>query len=139
MSKFPRAIELPSKVTFARTQRSRQVIKAAQIGISLRFTIIVLELIGVYFTQSSALFTDAMASVTDIVSTIFLIVCIKLAQRPPDQDHPFGHGRYEPLGGLLLGILLMVLGGVLFTQQLFGFGHENSQQWWIHPLAWIFP
>ncbi|MBA3722979.1 MAG: cation transporter [Parachlamydiaceae bacterium] len=138
MTKFPKPVPIPDKVFKTRKNRIIQITKSAKIGVSLRMGIIILELIGVYFTQSSALFTDAMASLTDVISTIFLIFCIKLAQRPPDRDHPFGHGRYEPLGGLLLGLLLMVLGGVLFVQQLFGVGQEDSHQW-ISPFAWIFP
>lgn len=138
MSKFPEPVALPADVHIARTQRNKLVIQAAKKGISIRFGIIIFELIGVFFTNSSALFTDALSSFTDVISTAFLIFCMKLAQRPPDQDHPFGHGRYEPMGGLLLGILLAVLGAVMLIQQLFGVAQEDFHGF-IHPLAWIFP
>jgi cation diffusion facilitator family transporter len=87
--------------------------------------------------NSSTLFLDAVASLMDVVSSILLIICIKLAQRPPDQNHPFGHGRYEPLGGLLLGLFFIILGGVMFSQQILGtIQHPNDVK--IAPTGWLF-
>jgi cation diffusion facilitator family transporter len=122
----------------SRAERNRQVIRAVQLGIGFRLFVIILELIGVIFINSSALFLDAISSMTDVLSSVFLIFCMKLAQRPPDIDHPFGHGRYEPMGGLLLGILLIVLGGVMFFQQVLGFFYQEVHRH-IHPWAWVFP
>ncbi|WP_068469559.1 cation diffusion facilitator family transporter [Candidatus Protochlamydia phocaeensis] len=138
MSKFPKPVSLPTDVYVTREKRHKQIVDSAKLGIKIRLAIIIFELIGVALIQSSSLFLDAIASLMDVISTLFLVVCVKLAQRPPDQDHPFGHGRYEPLGGLLLGLLLVVIGGVMFVQQLFGTFQEGGERF-IHPLAWIFP
>lgn len=138
MSKFPEAIPVPDKVLQAREHREKQVIRSTRIGVSFRIIIVAMELIGTLLTQSSALFTDAISNLVDIASTIFLIFCIKLAQRPPDRDHPFGHGRYEPFGGLLLGVLLMGVGGALLMQQIFGVSH-NELEHKIPSFAWLIP
>lgn len=138
MAKFPKPLSLPTHVYASRAKRHSQVMAAAKLGISFRLFVIIFELVGVALTHSSALFLDAVSSLTDVISSLFLVFCIKLAQRPPDQNHPFGHGRYEPLGGLLLGILMMVLGGVLFVQQLFGIFQEQFHSH-IHSWAWVFP
>lgn len=138
MSKFPKPLALPLHVTASRAKRNQQVLHAAKLGISFRLFVIVFEFVGVVLINSSTLFLDVLSSLADVVASLFLVFCIKLAQRPPDQDHPFGHGRYEPLGGLLLGILLMVLGGVMLTQQVLGmFQEEVSRS--IHSWAWLFP
>ena len=89
-------------------------------------------------TGSAALFTDAISTLADVFATAFLLICLKLAQRPPDKNHPFGHGRYEPLGGLLLGLLLIVIGSIMLIQQSFGAAREQTEMH-IHPHAWIFP
>lgn len=138
MSKFPNPIHLPNYVEKARSDRQKHITRAAKIGIAIRSAIIIFELIGVLLFQSSALFMDAAASILDVVSTIFLIVCVRLAQRPPDRSHPFGHGRYEPLGGLLIGMVLVTMGGILGIQQLTAFVPSSSHPL-IHPFAWIFP
>lgn len=138
MSKFPKPLPPPKEVFTSRRKRNRQVIRAVRLGILFRLAVIVFELIGVVFINSSSLFLDAIASLTDVISSAFLLICIKLAERPPDRNHPFGHGRYEPMGGLLLGVLLMVLGGVMLFQQAMGFFYQEGHRH-IHPWAWLFP
>lgn len=137
MSKFPKAVQLPSNIHQARHNRNKEILYASKVGISIRLAIALFELVGVYWINSSALFMDAAQTLLDISSTLFLLYCIRLANRPPDEDHPFGHGRYEPLGGLLLGMLLVVLGGVLFIQQVFQVAQSHEE--WGHPFAWVFP
>ncbi len=74
----------------------------------------------------------------DIAATLFLIFCIRLAAKPPDRNHPFGHGRYEPLAGLQLGLLLALLGGVLVFQQVSSLvSHDDSIP--MNPHAWLIP
>lgn len=138
MAKFPKPLPLPSQVHASRTKRHQEVISAARLGIAFRIFVILFELIGVILVNSSSLFLDAISSLLDVISSLFLIFCIQLAKRPPDKDHPFGHGRYEPLGGLLLGVLLMVLGSVMLVQQLLGVFQEETHRH-IHPWAWLFP
>jgi cation diffusion facilitator family transporter len=138
MSKFPEPVDLPRSVTASRLKRYKEVVQSAKYGIFVRACIILFELIGVVLINSSSLFLDAISSIMDVVSTIFLIVCIRLAQRPPDEDHPFGHGRYEPFGGLLLALLFLVVGGVMLMQQTLELYQTESHRY-IHPLAWIFP
>lgn len=138
MPKFPKPVPLPENVIISRANRNKQVVRAVQIGIGFRLFVIIFELIGVVLINSSSLFLDAISSMADVLSSVFLIFCMKLAQRPPDINHPFGHGRYEPMGGLLLGVLLIMLGGVMFFQQiLVSFYQEGHRH--IHTWAWIFP
>jgi cation diffusion facilitator family transporter len=138
MSKFPDPIDLPSSFFSIRKTRYKQIVRTAYYGILVRSAIILFELFGVVLINSSSLFLDAVSSILDIISTLVLIFCIRRAQKPPDDDHPFGHGRYEPFGGLLLGLLLIVTGALFFIQQVIElFQHETDR--FIHPYAWIFP
>lgn len=138
MTKFPDPVYLPNEVLMRRVNRYKEVLQAVTLGIKFRLCIVVFETIGYLFINSSALFMDIAASVIDSITSLFLILCIQLARRPPDKEHPFGHGRYEPLGGLLLGIFLAVMGAIFFVQQLLGVVQEDSFRQ-IDPLAWIFP
>ncbi|WP_075883838.1 cation diffusion facilitator family transporter [Candidatus Protochlamydia sp. W-9] len=138
MAKFPKPVFLPADVYLKRAQRSQLILRSAKLGIKIRLAIIVFELFGVALINSSTLFLDAISGLMDVLSTIFLIICIKLARKPPDEDHPFGHGRYEPLGGLLIGLILIFIGAIMLFQQVNGFIQEAPQPF-LHPWAWIFP
>lgn len=138
MPQFPKALPIPDLILDRRAKRHQEVLVAAKFGVCFRLSVVLIEMVGIFFINSSALFLDVISSLMDIASSLFLIFCIKLARRPPDWNHPFGHGRYEPLGGMLLGIFLMVLGGAMFGQQLFKSFYESGENL-IHPWSWLFP
>jgi cation diffusion facilitator family transporter len=57
-------------------------------------------------TNSLAVFGDALQSSVDAVSNLFGLAVIKLASKAPDEDHPYGHGKFETLGALLIALFL---------------------------------
>lgn len=114
------------------------MISTAKRGVILRFVIILAELLGFFYFGSNALLLDALSSLVDIASSLLLIFCIYLADRPPDTHHPFGHGRFEPIAGLQLGVLLAALGAYMSYQQvgqILQGGHVGE----INPHTWIIP
>lgn len=64
---------------------------------------------------SVALVADAWHTLTDTISSVVIIVGIKIASKPPDKEHPFGHGRAEMLASIIVGFML-VLVGIHFVQ-----------------------
>jgi len=110
----------------------------ARRGVLLRSAIILAELLGFTFLHSSSLLLDALSSLVDIASSLFLIFCIKAADRPPDRNHPFGHGRFEPIAGLQLGLLLVAIGVGMLAQQLSALSTAAEQQP-IQRLTWLIP
>jgi cation diffusion facilitator family transporter len=138
MSKFPPSIPLSSSVSETRLLRRKQMMKTAKRGVALRSAIIIAEFFGFVYLNSSALLLDAMSSLFDVASSLFLILCIRFADKPPDRNHPFGHGRFEPIAGLQLALLLSVVGGGMLIQQLRVLSTEPVEKI-IHPLTWIIP
>ncbi len=59
---------------------------------------------------SVALIADAWHTLTDTVSSLIVIVGMKVASKPPDKEHPFGHGRAEFISSIIIGILLILIG-----------------------------
>lgn len=137
MDKFPPSIPIPLSVSENRLVRRKQMMATAQRGIILRGVIIVAELLGFFFLGSHALLLDALSSLFDIGSSLFLILFIKIADKPPDRHHPFGHGRFEPIAGLQLGLLLAIFGGVMLVQQIFAI--SEFQEKTIQPFTWLIP
>lgn len=138
MKQYPDPISLPSSIYQAREKRNRQIVRSVAWGASIRALIIAGELAGVFWFGSSALLMDALSSLVDVVCSLFLIIFIKLADRPPDRNHPFGHGRFEPLAGLQLGLLLSLIGGGMLLQQIFQVT-TSPQGTAMSPVAWMIP
>lgn len=65
-----------------------------------------------YFTglvfNSVAVIADAFHTLSDFLTSVVLIVGYRVADKPADREHPFGHGRAETVGGLIIGVLLGV-------------------------------
>ncbi len=58
---------------------------------------------------SAAFVADAWHTLSDSLSSVILLTGVKVAEKPPDQRHPFGHGRAERIAALLIGVLLLVV------------------------------
>ena len=71
-------------------------------------------------THSVALIADAVHSLADSATSIIVIVGMKIAGKPPDAKHPFGHGKMEPVATLVISVLLFVTGFELATQVVNG-------------------
>jgi cation diffusion facilitator family transporter len=67
------------------------------------------EFIAGIFTNSLALITDSTHALLDAVVTAILIIAIRLALKPKDIDHTYGHGKIETVGGFIGGIALFVV------------------------------
>jgi cation diffusion facilitator family transporter len=57
-------------------------------------------------TNSLAVFGDALQSSMDAVNNLFGLAVVRLASKAPDEDHPYGHAKFETLGALLIALLL---------------------------------
>ena len=115
---FPEKLPLSGAIYEARKARNSAIIRVALIGIAVRLLIVFSEFIGFLLFDSKTLLLDSLATLADVVSSLVLVFSVKLAQRPPDENHPFGHGRYEPIAGLQLGLFLAITGIGLFSQQI---------------------
>ena len=60
-----------------------------------------------YLGNSYALIADAIESTTDIMSSLIVWGGLKISSRPPDADHPYGHGKAEPIAASIVGLALI--------------------------------
>ncbi len=91
-------------------EREKIGIKAGFVGIVLNFILFLVKLTLGFVTGSISLMADAFNNLTDTTSSVITILGFKLANRPPDEDHPYGHGRLEYLSGLTISVLVMFVG-----------------------------
>src|SRR5947209_1336509 len=73
---------------------------------------------------SSAVVSDGVEAAGDVFTSAIVYAGLWLASRPPDAEHPYGHGRYETLAGLAVGALLLLTGAAIL---LYGFTYAPSR------------
>lgn len=83
---------------------------ASILGIVANLVLAVIKGIGGVMGNSRALIADAFHSASDVISSIAVLVGIRAAQKPPDSEHPYGHGKAENIATLIVSFLLVVIG-----------------------------
>lgn len=92
-----------------------------------------------FFGHSYALIADAIESTTDIFSSILVLLGIKYSQRPADENHPYGHGRIEPLITFIVVLFLVISATIIAHQSIINLRtpHEAPKSWTLYVLAVI--
>lgn len=86
--------------------KQAQRIAAGSIAIGL--AVLALKLAAWWLTGSAALFSDAAESVVNVAASAAAFVALRLAARPPDADHPYGHDKAEFFAAVIEGVLIVV-------------------------------
>lgn len=91
------------------------------------------------FGNSYALIADAIESTTDIFSSLLVLLGLKYANRPADKNHPYGHGRIEPLITFLVVGFLIVSAAVIIYESIRNINtpHELPEPWTLFVLGAI--
>ena len=101
-------------------------VSANSIAVNLMLSIF--KLIAGLLASSGAMISDAIHSASDVFSTIIVIIGVKISGKASDEDHPYGHDRFECVASIILAILLGVTGvgiGLTGVQKLTA-GHYDT-------------
>src|SRR5689334_7884799 len=103
-----------------------QATRAAWVGLIANLGLGVAKLIGGLFGHSFALVSDAVNSLGDTFTSIVVLFALKVAQKPPDDEHPYGHTRAEAIAAT--NVALLVIGSALAIgwEALKRIGQENE-------------
>ena len=85
---------------------------AAGLGMAVNLVLAVVKIVAGILGNSYALIADGIESTADIVSSLVVWTGLKISALPPDEDHPYGHGKAEPIAGLIVALAL--LGAAIF-------------------------
>lgn len=103
---------MPQTDQHARTARRAE--DSAQLvlrGIALNAALALVKLAGGVFGHTYALIADAAESTLDILSSLLVWAGFRVAARPPDANHPYGHGKAEPLAALAVALFVFSMAG----------------------------
>ncbi|MDL5048418.1 cation diffusion facilitator family transporter [Oscillatoria amoena NRMC-F 0135] len=91
------------------TTSYKQAFFATWLGIGVNLLCAILKLAGGIIGQSTALIADGLESLSDIGSSLVLLIALQIARRPADPNHPYGHGRAESLGSVVVAMTLIAV------------------------------
>lgn len=113
--------------------RTSYGVLAGKVGVVCNLLLFAIKgLIGVLIGSISVI-ADAFNNLSDAASSIIGYVGVKLAERPADKEHPFGHGRYEYIAGLAVAFLVVQVGFTCFKNALGKIWNPQEIQvsWWM--------
>ncbi|MCL2620141.1 MAG: cation transporter, partial [Defluviitaleaceae bacterium] len=84
--------------------------RVARNSIAINVGLAGFKLFAGIFAQSSAMISDAIHSITDLLGTVIAVIGIKLGGKEADKGHPYGHERFESVATLALSILIATVG-----------------------------
>ncbi len=90
--------------------------KAAKIVIAAISSLIALKVIASIITGSVGIRADAVHSVIDLSGAVIGLIGIKLASRPPDGDHAYGHSKMENVAGALIAAVIFLAAGIIIYE-----------------------
>ena len=114
-------------------------IKATYFSIISNTSLAIIKGLAGFFGNSYALVADAIESTTDIFASFLVLFGIKYSNRPADENHPYGHGRAEPLITFLVVGFLITSATIIAYESILNIGtpHDLPKSWTLIVLALI--
>lgn len=110
-------IKDPDNVKDSKVRESYGVLSGA-VGIFCNVCLFVLKFIAGIITGAVSISADAFNNLSDAGSSVITLAGFKMAGKPADTDHPYGHGRIEYMAGLGVSVAIIVMGVELFKQSV---------------------
>ena len=98
--------------------RAKYGILAGIFGIITNLIICSIKIIVGLISKSVSILADGINNLSDAGASIVTFIGFKLSSKPADEEHPFGHERYEYLSGMIVSIIILIIGGSLFIDSI---------------------
>ena len=95
--------------------REKEIYKVTLVGSIMNAVLIALKFVAGIFGRSSAMVADAVHSLSDFVTDVIVLVFVKIASKPKDESHDYGHGKFETVATMIIGVILIGAGIALFV------------------------
>ena len=94
--------------------REKEIYKLTLWGSFVNFLLLVFKFVAGFVGNSAAMIADAVHSLSDFITDIIVILFVRVSSMPKDENHHYGHGKYETLATAIIGVVLFAVGvGIL--------------------------
>ncbi len=91
-------------------EENKALSKVTYLGMGWNLGLSALKLVAGYLSGSLGLVADGFHSLSDMVSDVIVLLGSWFGAKPPDENHPYGHGKFETMAAMLIAIILIVVG-----------------------------
>lgn len=103
-------------------------IRVQTLVVALSCLLFVIKLLAYFLTNSVAILTDALESTVNVVTGFAGLYSLKIAARPRDGNHPYGHGKVELISASFEGILILIAGFIIIYEAIVNLVHPHILQ-----------
>lgn len=118
-------------------ERSKQIVRVSLVGIAANLVLAAFKAAVGLLAGSIAVVLDAINNLSDALSSVITILGTKLANRPPDRKHPYGHGRIEHLTAVIIAVIILLAGLASFRESVDKILHPAAASYTVVSLAVI--
>ncbi len=95
-------------------EREKKIYRVTLMGSVVNVILLVFKFIAGILGGSAAMIADAVHSLSDFLTDIVVIAFVRISSKPEDEDHDYGHGKYETLATSIIGLALLMVGLYIF-------------------------
>lgn len=96
-------------------ERTKKIYRVTILGMLVNILLFIFKLVAGILGRSGAMIADAVHSASDFATDIVVLVFVRISSKPRDDDHKWGHGKYETLASLIIGVALFAVGIEIFV------------------------
>ncbi len=90
--------------------RTKRIYRVTLLGMFVNMILFVFKLVAGFLGRSGAMIADAVHSASDFATDVVVLAFVRISAKPRDDDHKWGHGKYETLASLIIGVALFAVG-----------------------------
>ena len=90
--------------------RTKRIYRVTLLGMFVNMILFVFKLVAGFLGRSGAMIADAVHSASDFATDVVVLAFVRISSKPRDDDHKWGHGKYETLASLIIGVALFAVG-----------------------------
>lgn len=92
------------------SSREKKIYIVTAVGSVVNVLLVIFKFVAGFVGKSSAMIADAVHSLSDLLTDLIIVVFVKTASKPIDSTHEYGHGKFETLATLIIGVILILVG-----------------------------
>ena len=101
-------------------------IRVQTLVVTMSCLLFAIKLLAYFMTESVAVLTDALESTVNVVTGFAGLYSLKIAARPRDENHPYGHGKVELISASFEGVLILIAGLIIIYEAISNLLHPHA-------------